>query len=117
MAATFPVARVGLVFIALAPFFNHSKSRILKWTNKKSPNSGKPKPVCPYHTRAPLPDGATVQYQDVVSAIRKTGRKVRQAAGSDRPFVTGNAVSYTSNVLASASERRSTTVQSEGSNV
>jgi hypothetical protein len=48
---------------------------------------------------------------DVAAAIKKTARSVRKAAGTDRPFVTGNAVSYTSNILNNASAQRSAVVQ------
>jgi hypothetical protein len=53
---------------------------------------------------------ASAQYQDVQSAIRKTGRAVKKAAGGDRPFVTGPAVSYCSNVLGNRVSARSATV-------
>jgi hypothetical protein len=50
---------------------------------------------------------------DVAAAIRKTARAVRKAAGTDRPFVVGNAVSYCSNVLNNAGAQRSAVVQAE----
>jgi hypothetical protein len=49
--------------------------------------------------------------EDVAAAIKKTARAVRKAAGTDRPFVIGNAVSYTSNILNNASAQRSAVVQ------
>ena len=44
-------------------------------------------------------------------AIVKTGRKVRQAAGTDRPFSAGSAVVFCSNVINSGASQRSATVQ------
>jgi hypothetical protein len=48
---------------------------------------------------------------DVAAAIRKTGRAVRRAAGGDRPFSVGSAVSYCRTVLGSRASARSATVE------
>lgn len=43
-------------------------------------------------------------------AIKKTGRKVRSVAQTDRPMVLEQAVAYCRNVIRSANDRRSRTV-------
>jgi hypothetical protein len=69
-------------------------------------------------TGLPIPHAGTITRwlasapaANVYEAIKKTARAVRKAAGTDRPFVVGNAVSYTSNILNNACAQRSAVVQ------
>ena len=73
------------------------------WTAETGLDAPYPRTITRWLAEAPA--------EDVKSAIRKTGRAVKKAAGGDRPFSLGSAASYTSNVLGNRVGARSATVE------